>query len=190
MPELSHTVALEAGPLRLRCGVEVQALLAQVMLRVQVERNAVRNERATFVSAATAAGLPVEPGTTLGDEPRAWWLAPNGWFVTARDVAPQVLAGRLHRALAPLLHSVVEVSDAHVTLNLRGERTRDLLARGTGVDLRPTEFAPGRCIRTRCAHAPVLLRPLAGADVELIVERSLARQFREWLADAAVGMSS
>jgi heterotetrameric sarcosine oxidase gamma subunit len=190
MFELTRTPVLEAATLGLSGGVEVRALPPQVMLRVQVARHALRNEPAALAAAAAAACLPREPGYMLGEEPRAWWLAPNGWLVTARYATPAVLAENLHRALAPLLHSVVDVSDAHVALELRGARARDLLARGTGVDLQAAEFAPGRCLRTRCAHAPVLLRPLAGPDVELILDRSLARQFCEWLSDAAVGLEA
>jgi sarcosine oxidase subunit gamma len=192
MLELTRTPVLEPTPLFLGGGVEVRALPARAMLRVQIARPALLNQRAVFYAAAAAAALPVEPGTTAGEEPRAWWLAPNGWLITAYEVAATTLAEKLHRALAPLAHSVVDVSDAYLTLELRGQHARNLLARGTGVELRAPQFGPERCVRTRCGHAAVLLRPLTGsdADVELIVDRSLARQFCDWLADAAVGIET
>jgi len=192
MLELTRTPVLEPTPLFLGGGVEVRALPPHAMLRVQIARPALLNQRAVFYAAAAAAGLPLEPGTTAREEPRAWWLAPNGWLITANKLAATSIAEELHRALAPLAHSVVDVSDAYLTLELRGQHARNLLARGTGVELRPPQFVPERCVRTRCGHAPVLLRPLAGSevDVELIVDRSLARQFCDWLADAAVGIEA
>jgi sarcosine oxidase, subunit gamma len=79
-----------------------------------------------------------------------------------------------------------DVSQALVRLELSGPETRDLLAKGCGLDLRPTRFAPGRAARTRCAGMAVILYCTAASKFECIVTRSLSEYLSSWLADAAL----
>ncbi len=149
-------------------------------LRVQVSRP-------SLASAATALGvarLPTEPGRTCGEDPIAWWLAPNGWLVTAESAAADVLAASLRDALASTTHAIVDVSDALVPIRLDGGDARALLLRGTGAE----PGRPGTCLRTRFAQLPVLLRPLETGGFELLVERGAAAYLRDWIIDAAAGI--
>ena len=92
----------------------------------------------------------------------------------------------LNAALVGSSFRATDVSQALVRLELSGPESRDLLAKGCGLDLRPIRFAPGRAARTRCAGMAVILYCTAASKFECIVTRSLSEYLSSWLTDAAL----
>lgn len=139
--------------------------------------------------------LPTAPGTwaTVGGDDthptRAHRLGPDEWLVT--DPSPAALAdpGARERALRDAVRhhggAAVDVSAQRTGLRLRGCLTRELLAFGCSLDLRPRTFRPGSCAQTLVWQAPVLLAAAADGDVVLLVRTSFAGHLVARLLDAA-----
>ena len=71
--------------------------------------------------------------------------------------------------------AVVDQSDGWVVLHLSGAMSRDVLARLTPVDLRPTHFEVGHTARTLIGHMTGSLSRLDADIWEIIVFRSMTK---------------
>ncbi len=126
---------------------------------------------------------PAEPNTVAtSGEIEALWLGPDEWLVTAPASAAGDLAERLGSALAGQHHSVIDVSQGRVVLELEGAAARDVLAQSLSVDLRPRRFGPGQCAQTVLARVPVILQQIdATPRFRVFVRASFAPYVTEWL---------
>lgn len=79
--------------------------------------------------------------------------------------------------------TVTDVSDGWQTFCIRGEGARDLLAKGTRVDVHSDAALPG-FFRTTLAEVPVILL-VHECDCEVMVPRSHAAWVHAWLHHAA-----
>jgi sarcosine oxidase, subunit gamma len=131
--------------------------------------------------------LPLQPNRVASmRELRTLWLGPDEWLVTAPAGTAPDLMGRLTRALADRHASVIDLSASRAIIEVSGPRARDLLAKGTGLDLHPRAFGPGRCAQTLFARLLVIIDQTAAAPwYRLFVQRSAAGWLAEWLIDAA-----
>ncbi|WP_354440224.1 sarcosine oxidase subunit gamma family protein [Ottowia thiooxydans] len=76
---------------------------------------------------------------------------------------------------------VIDVSSAQLVLRLEGDRARELLASGCGVDLRPDRFAVNQFAQTRLGPFAVLIHRTADFTYDVHVERSLGESMHAWL---------
>jgi sarcosine oxidase subunit gamma len=117
----------------------------------------------------------------------ALWLAPEEWLIvgpadSATAGREATLAGTLRVALAGLHAAVTDVSEARTIITVSGPRARDLLAKGTPLDLHPREFGPGRCAQTGLVGANVTLRQTDDRpSYEIHVLNSFADYLWTWL---------
>lgn len=140
------------------------------------------------VRQATGLGLPTRANTveTAGDL-AALWLAPDEWLLvgpadpaSAGREAP--LVATLRAALGGVRSAVTDVSEARTIIAVSGPRARDLLVKGTPIDLHPRVFGPGQCAQTAMASANVILRQIDdGPGYELHVLNSFADYLWTWL---------
>ena len=134
--------------------------------------------------------LPSEPCTSARKGAvDALWLGPDQWLLTCPAGETASLGRALRAALAGVHSAVTEVSDAHVTLRVAGPSARDVLAKGTPLDLHPRAFAPGSCARSLLAKAAVLIHLVdddrdRGPGFDVYVARSFAHYLWMWLEDA------
>jgi sarcosine oxidase subunit gamma len=78
---------------------------------------------------------------------------------------------------------VTDVSEARTTIVVSGPQARDLLAKGTSIDLHPRVFGSGRCAQTGFAGANIILRQTDDTPTfEIIVLDSFAEHLWSWLA--------
>ena len=92
----------------------------------------------------------------------------------------------LSAALRGRRGAVIDISDSRTIIALSGKRARDLLAKGSGLDLHPRQFAPGQCAQSFLAKVKVALLQLDDTpSYHIVVERSVAEYLFLWLADAA-----
>ena len=132
--------------------------------------------------------LPVEPNTVSeGDSSRAMWLGPDEWLITTAPDEGGFVAARLAAALDGVHSSVTDISGGQTLINLSGQDSRGVLAKGCSLDLHPRAFGEGRCAQTLVSGANVILR-WAGPEpsFDLIVRRSFADYLALWLRDAAL----
>lgn len=151
---------------------------------------ALRGESADagFRAAAEAGlglALPTQPNTTAtAGELSILWLGPSEWLLVG-DVEPAPLAA----ALAGTHHALVDVSESRTVLRLAGPKVRDLLAKGSSLDLHERAFAVGNCAQSTLALTDMLLHrlPDGGGDAafDVYVHRSVAGYLWQWLEVAA-----
>lgn len=140
------------------------------------------------VRQATGLGLPTRPNTVeTAGEIAALWLAPDEWLLVgpaepATAGREAALVGTLRVALAGRHVAVTDVSEARTVITVAGPRARDLLAKGTPIDLHPRVFGPGQCAQTGLAAANVILRQLDDRpSYDIHVLNSFADYLWRWL---------
>jgi sarcosine oxidase subunit gamma len=150
-------------------------------------------DRSSPAGAAAAAvlgvdELPATPSTvTTGTDTTVIWFGPEEWLVTSRDRSAEALESQLRDAVTEHGGAAVDVSAQRTTLRLRGDRARDVLAKGCSLDLHPRVFATGSAAQTMLGQAAAVLIPLSdeGTDYRILVRSSFAGYLAEWLIDAA-----
>ena len=177
---LAASHALPAGMTMLTRCTSLRVLPTRAMVRLQLPRRAI--DEASHLRIGDTP-LPTTPGSCAGDDPAILWIAPDGWLLVGDRSDGAALAATVRRDCNRRA-TAVDVSDALVGFELAGPRVRDLLARGTTLEVDGATLAPGRCARTRLAQLPVILRPLAAGHIELIVDRGPAAWLRDWFIDA------
>jgi heterotetrameric sarcosine oxidase gamma subunit len=111
------------------------------------------------------------------------WHGPGQWLIV-RTPGAAPLADEL-AALCGEAAAVVDLGHARTALRFEGEGTRDLLAKGTSIDLRPAHFASGACALTALGKIGVVLHAVAPATIDVYMARSYAQALGEWLRHAA-----
>ncbi|MGU3586767.1 sarcosine oxidase subunit gamma [Rhodococcus sp. C26F] len=132
--------------------------------------------------------LPTTTSTcTEGESATAIRIGPEEFLITMRSQSPAEAERRLRSAVNPYGGAATDVSAQRTTLRLSGAHARDVLAKGSSIDLHPKVFGPGSAVRTQLALADVVMIPLdsTGTDYRILVRSSFARYLAEWLIDAA-----
>jgi sarcosine oxidase subunit gamma len=130
--------------------------------------------------------LPLLPNTvTSRGDRRALWLGPDEWLIVGPDGKHSAFLDALGVALAGAFGSIVDVAADRTVLEIRGSKSRDLLAHGVAIDLDPRSFGPGRCAQTFLAKAQVIIeRPNDQPAFDVYIRTSFACYAAEWLLDA------
>ena len=110
------------------------------------------------------------------------WHGPGQRLIVRAPTATP-LADELARACGEDA-AVVDLGHARSVLRFEGDGVRDLLARGTSIDLRPAHFAPGACALTALGKIGALLHAVAPDAIDVYVPRTYAQAFIEWLEHA------
>jgi sarcosine oxidase subunit gamma len=114
------------------------------------------------------------------------WLGPDEWLILGPGGGEREIAARLRAALADVHAAVTDVSEARTAIVVAGPRARDLLAKGTSIDLHPRLFGPGRCVQTGFAGANIVLRQIDEVpSFEILVLNSFAEHLWSWLEGGA-----
>jgi sarcosine oxidase subunit gamma len=134
--------------------------------------------------------LPTEPCTSAAKaELGALWLGPDEWLLTCPAGDVSGLIGALREALGPVHAAVTDLTDGRVAFRIAGPSAREVLAKGTPLDVHPRAFPPGSCAQTLLAKASVLIHlldddPERGPSFEIYSARSFAHYLWLWLEDA------
>lgn len=114
------------------------------------------------------------------------WLGPDEWLILGPGGGEREIAARLRAALGDIHAAVTDVSEARTAIVVGGPRARDLLAKGTSIDLHPRVFGPGRCVQTGFAGANIILRQIDEVpNFEILVLNSFAEHLWSWLEGGA-----
>jgi len=162
---------------------------APVLERLPVAaRLVLRGGREVRLAAEAAAGVGIPAQAcraVVQGERAALWLGPDEWLLVAPAAEGAALVSSLERALAPLLHSLVDVGHRQAASALHGPRAATLLSAGCPLDLDESAFPVGMCTRTVLAKAEVVLWRTAAETFRLEVARSLVAYVSLFLAEAA-----
>ena len=125
--------------------------------------------------------LPLRPRTVEAGGTTFVWSGPGQWLAISRrpDLVPRLI-GALPEA------SVADQSGARAILSLSGTGVREVLEKGSMVDLHPRAFAVGDVAVTTIAHVGVQLWQVDDAPrFDIAVSRSFAGSFWSWLGASA-----
>lgn len=142
-------------------------------------------------SAAAARVLGVEVPTTPKTVHRnadisVLWMGPDEWLAVTAGELGDTLAMRLEEALAGTHHAIADVSHSRTVIGLAGVHARDVLMKGTNIDLHPRSFAPDSCIQAHLGRCHMLLHQRDQVpSYDVYVHRSFAVYAWTWLSDAA-----
>jgi len=143
---------------------------------------------AARVAAGAAFGvtLPEDPcrAHSSGDR-AALWLGPDEHLLLAAPDDAQVLAAGLEASMTGIAHSLVDVSQRQVALQLRGPHAREILNTGCPLDLDPSAFPTGMCTRSLFGKADIVIWRSGADEFRLEVWRSFADYLGALLREAA-----
>jgi heterotetrameric sarcosine oxidase gamma subunit len=132
-------------------------------------------------------GLTITPApnraVAAGDVTMLWHGA--GQWLIVRTPGAKQLADEL-AALFGEDAAVIDFGHARTAFRFEGDGARDVLARGTSIDLRPAYFAPGACALTALGKIGALLHAVGPETIDVYVARSYAQAFAEWLDAPAI----
>lgn len=112
------------------------------------------------------------------------WCGADQYYAIAEGWAE----GDLYRELRKRLEGLASCSDqshGRIILRIKGPKARELLAKGTPIDLHPSAFGPGKSAVTQMAHVGVHLIQTGEDAFELSVFRGFSENFWEWLTEQA-----
>ncbi len=110
---------------------------------------------------------------------RVMWAGPDQYYVQGAHAVD--LEGKLKD-----LASVIDQSHGRVTIRVDGPKSRNVLAKGTPVDLYTDEFAVGSSAVTQMAHVGIHLTRVGDNAFELSVFRGFSESFWEWLTEMSL----
>ena len=136
--------------------------------------------------AAFGVALPENPcRANVSGSRAALWLGPDEQLLLAPAEDTQILAVALETALTGIAHSLVDVSQRQLALQVSGPHASAILSTGCPLDLDPVAFPPGMCTRTLFGKADIIIWRTGAAEYHLEVWRSFAGYVLELLQEAS-----
>lgn len=158
---------------------------AKLALASVIARRGQLEALAAAVQAGYGLWLPRTPRRVANGPIALAGVGAEQWVASAEGAAADGFVAQLTQRLAGLA-AVSDQSDGRLVLRLRGERVRDVLAKGIPVDLHPRAFKAGDMASTMVAHVTVQLCQIdESPSFELTVPRSFAGNVWSWLTASA-----
>ncbi|MGC2853986.1 sarcosine oxidase subunit gamma [Novispirillum sp. DQ9] len=143
-----------------------------------------QGEFATVVERAIGVAPVAEPGRVLTAEGcHLLCLEHDAWLAVLPSGREETALRLLDQALEGLPTAAVDLSDAHVVLDLSGPLARPVLSKGCPLDLHARALPPGRCARSALAGLGVIVQALEGGALRLFLGVATARWAVSWLQD-------
>jgi len=149
-----------------------------------ISRYVLRGGPQVMSAAGAALGLEISQAAcraAINGEVAALWLGPDEQLLLGPDGLD--LAAALARVLRELPHSLVDVSQRQIAVQVSGPHATVLLNAGCPLDLDPSAFPVGMCTRTVLAKAEIVLWRTGAEVFHLEVWRSFAAYVTEFLAE-------
>ena len=130
--------------------------------------------------------LPTTPRTSVSwGDIKVLWLSVDQWLILSTRSKTQDILGSLRAALGAIHSLAVDVSDMRAVIRLEGEGCREVLMKGTSLDLLSGDYTPGACRRMRFAEIAALLHVVDDQTFDVYVFRSYAHYAWEFIATTA-----
>ena len=138
------------------------------------------------VSETLGISLPQAPRSSISwGDIKILWLSTDQWLILCPHAKVAELLARLKAALAQIHSLAVDVSDMRAVIRIEGEGSREVLLKGTSLDLLGPDYPQGTVRRARFAEIGALLHIVEDNVIDLYVFRSYARYAWEFLLAAA-----
>lgn len=117
------------------------------------------------------------------DGAAAIWVGPDRWLIV--EQADRDLERLLSAALPAGQAAITNQGHSRCVLRLTGPEARNVLRKGTTLDLDATRFKPGEARATGLFHINALLHCRSEDSFDIYVARSFGRSFFELITHAA-----
>ena len=117
------------------------------------------------------------------DGAAAIWVGPDRWLIVEK--ADRDLERLLRAALPAGQAAITNQGHSRCVLRLTGPEVRNVLRKGTTLDLDATRFSPGEARATGLFHINALLHCRSEDSFDIYVARSFGRSFFELITHAA-----
>ena len=101
-------------------------------------------------------------------------LGPDEYFIRSLAGPSKHLLENLERALAPMPHSLVDISHRNLGIEINGEAAANFINIGCPLDLSVDAFPVGKVTRTVFERAEIILRRVDAKAFEIEIWRSFA----------------
>jgi sarcosine oxidase subunit gamma len=140
----------------------------------------------TAAKAVLGVDLPKEPRTSVSwGDAKILWLSPDQWLITCPRAKAQELTDAMMKELGDTHSLAVNVSDMRAIIRLEGEFAREVVMKGSTLDLTDGEYTPGTVRRMRFAEIAALLHIVEDNVIDIYVFRSYAHYAWDFLVKAA-----
>ena len=130
--------------------------------------------------------LPTAPRTSVSwGDIKVLWLSIDQWLILGTRSKAQELLAALRAALGGIHSLAVDVSDMRAVIRLEGDGCREVLMKGTSLDLLSGDYTPGTSRRMRFAEIAALLHVVDDQTFDVYVFRSYAHYAWEFIAVTA-----
>lgn len=132
----------------------------------------------------TGLALPDKPNTYHQNDKediQIAWLGPDEWMVIASREGLPGFEQQLREALPEEHMAITDVSHGYTAISIQGEHARDLLAKGTPVDVSPEGLPAGAFVQTLLGKSAVMIWAESVDTLGVIVRRSFAEYIWKWL---------
>lgn len=130
--------------------------------------------------------LPKAPRTSVSwGDLKALWLSIDQWLILCSRAKAVELTAALKSELGSIHSLIVDVSDMRAVLRLEGEGAREVLLKGSSLDLLDENYAAGTVRRMRYAEIAALLHVVEDDVFDVYVFRSYADYAWEFLLATA-----
>lgn len=130
--------------------------------------------------------LPTNTNTVaVSGDRAALWLSPDEWLIVVPFATQAQTIDDLKRALAGKHVSITDVSSNRTILELSGSKSREVLAKGCGLDLHPRAFKAGQCAQTVVARSQAVIWQMDETPTyRVLVRPSFAAYLTDFFIDA------
>jgi sarcosine oxidase, subunit gamma len=130
--------------------------------------------------------LPKAPRTsTSWGDVKCLWLSIDQWLVLCAKSKVDELVAALRAELAGVHSLIVDVSDMRAVMRLEGDGVREVLLKGSSLDLLGDDYKSGTVRRMRFAEIAALLNVVEDTVFDIYVFRSYADYAWEFLLTTA-----
>jgi sarcosine oxidase subunit gamma len=176
------------SPLKGREASGLSIRLREIPERGMIDLRGLGSDRKFMNAAKDVLGveLPKMPRTsTSWGDIKVLWLSIDQWLILCPHTKVTELLASLRKRLQGLHTLAVDDSDMRAILRLEGDGVREVLLKGTSLDLLSDDYAPGTVRRLRFAEIAALLHVVEEDIIDLYVFHSYAEYAWEFLCTAA-----
>ena len=130
--------------------------------------------------------LPIEPNTSSSNQQyNTLWLSPDEWLVYFNGEDRQLFNNLFNEISKLNFGSVVDVSNQWICINIKGNKTFDLLSSGSPFNFERFKKTKNSVTQTLLNHTDVIIHHKEINEINLFVRRSFSEDLWLWIKDSA-----
>ena len=166
--------------------------IVEIEPTIKINLRSNKREFSTKIGKILSILPPNEANTSSGNENyNLLWLSPDEWLVYSNNINHSLnnqveLENNLFNEISKLNQgAVTNVSDHWVMINLKGNKTFDLLSKSSPFNFKDFKNKKGSVVQTVLNHVDVIIHNKDENDLNLFVRRSFSEDLWLWINDSA-----